>query len=253
MSICSFTDNAATDGAAIASVTDAAFGAAAGAADTAATTDDAAIASAADVEDEVAYAARPLPRVAPSVLLEGLARLWDYPKNADFLSMQLAHMKQASELLKYAAAISELERALCAYKESTETVVGAHLSQLDYTRLFIGSFKMYAPPYASYYVDGADQVFGPTAVAVEDLYAQFGLEIKAEEHDMPDHIRYLLMFMSLLARTYEQTGSRDMALAYEDFKQEFLDSWSSQFSEKVHTYTEYAFYPALIDFTLASV
>lgn len=218
-----------------------------------AATDGAATASVTDAEDDAAYAARPLPRIAPSVLLEGLAHLWDYPKDADSLSAQLAYMKQASELQRYTAAISELERALGAYRESTETVVGAHLSQLDYTRLFIGSFKMYAPPYASYYVDGADQVFGPTAVAVEDLYAQFGLEIKAEEHDMPDHIRYLLMFMSLLARTYEQTGSRDMALAYEDFKQEFLDSWSSQFSEKVHTYTEYAFYPALIDFTLASV
>ena len=44
-----------------------------------------------------------------------------------------------------------------------------------------------------------------------------------------------------------------MALAYEDYKQEFLDSWSAEFSEKVHTYTEYAFYPALVDFTLASV
>ena len=221
--------------------------------DNAAATDNAATASTADAEDEAAYAARPLPRVAPSVLLEGLARLWDYPKSADSLSAQLAYMKQASELHEYAAAISELECALCAYGDSTETVVGAHLSQLDYTRLFIGSFKMYAPPYASYYVDGADQVFGPTAVAVEDLYAQFGLEIKAEEHDMPDHIRYLLMFMSLLARAYEHTGNRDIALAYEDFKQEFLDSWSSQFSEKVHTYTEYAFYPALIDFTLASM
>lgn len=224
-----------------------------GAAAAGATADTAAAESAADSEDEAAYAARPLPRVAPSVLLEGLARLWGYPEDADALSTQLACMKQSPELQEYAAAISELEHALGAYKESTETVVGAHLSQLDYTRLFIGSFKMYASPYASYYIDGADQVFGPTAVAVEDLYAQFGLEIKAEEHDMPDHIRYLLMFLSLLARAYEQTDSRDMALAYEDFKQEFLDSWSSQFAERVHTYTEYAFYPALISFTLASV
>ena len=162
-------------------------------------------------------------------------------------------MRQDAALTRYEDALCGLEDAFCAYEKSTETVVGAHLSQLDYTRLFIGSFKMYAPPYASYYLDGADQIFGPTAVAVEDLYAQFGLEIKSDEHDMPDHIRYLLVFMSLLARAFEQTGSRDMALAYEDFKQEFLDSWSAEFSEKVHTYTEYAFYPALVDFTLASV
>ena len=88
---------------------------------------------------------------------------------------------------------------------------------------------------------------------MEDLYALFGLEIKSDEHDMPDHIRYLLVFMAILARAFERTGSRDMALAYEDFKQEFLDSWGAAFSERVHTYTEYAFYPALVDFTLASV
>ena len=58
---------------------------------------------------------------------------------------------------------------------------------------------------------------------------------------------------ALLARAFERTGSRDMALAYEDFKQEFLDSWGAAFSERVHAYTEYAFYPALVDFTLASV
>lgn len=210
-------------------------------------------ASVPDMEDEAAYAARPLPHVAPSALLEGLAHLWEYPKNGDSISAELARMKQEPKLREYADELGKLEDALFAYEKSTETVVGAHLSQLDYTRLFIGSFKMYAPPYASYYVDGADQIFGPTAVAVEGLYAQFGLEIKSDEHDMPDHIRYLLVFMALLARTYEQTGNKDMALAYEDFKHEFLDSWSAEFSEKVHTYTEYAFYPALVDFTLASV
>lgn len=210
-------------------------------------------ASVSDAEDEAVYAARPLPHVAPAALLEGLAHLWEYPKSGDSISAELARMKQEPKLQKYADDLGGLEDALFAYEKSTETVVGAHLSQLDYTRLFIGSFKMYAPPYASYYLDGADQIFGPTAVAVEDLYAQFGLEIKSDEHDMPDHIRYLLVFMSLLARAFEQTGSRDMALAYEDFKQEFLDSWSAEFSEKIHTYTEYAFYPALVDFTLASV
>ena len=210
-------------------------------------------ASAPEAEDEDAYASRPLNHVAPAALLEWLSRLWDYPERGDSVSAELARMRQDAALTRYEDALCGLEDAFCAYEKSTETVVGAHLSQLDYTRLFIGSFKMYAPPYASYYLDGADQIFGPTAVAVEDLYAQFGLEIKSDEHDMPDHIRYLLVFMSLLARAFEQTGSRDMALAYEDFKQEFLDSWSAEFSEKVHTYTEYAFYPALVDFTLASV
>ena len=156
-------------------------------------------------------------------------------------------------LAGYREEIAALESAFSSYAESDKVVVGADLVQLDYTRLFIGSFKMYAPPYASFYTDGADQIFGPTAVAVEDLYAQFGLQIKDDEHDMPDHIRYLLTFMALLAKAFEQTGSKDAACAYEDFKQEFLDPWSAQFSEKIHTYTDYGFFKSLIDFTLAAV
>ena len=102
-----------------------------------------------EAEDEDAYAARPLPHVAPAALLEGLARLWDYPESGDSVSAELARMRRDVALTRYEDALCGLEDAFCAYEKSTETVVGAHLSQLDYTRLFIGSFKLYAPPYAS--------------------------------------------------------------------------------------------------------
>ncbi len=205
-------------------------------------------------ESSEAYDARPVPRVAPSALLEALSALWKYPESgADAVATELSRMEGDPALAAYCDEIAALSSAFSAYGESDEVVVGADLVQLDYTRLFIGSFKMYAPPYASFYTDGADQIFGPTAVAVEDLYAQFGLQIKDDEHDMPDHIRYLLTFMSLLAKAFERTGSKDAACAYEDFKQEFLDPWSAEFSEKIHTYTEYGFFKSLIDFTLAAV
>ena len=205
------------------------------------------------VDDAAEYDARPVPRVAPSALLEKLSGLWKYPESADAVATELSRMEGDAALAGYREEIAALESAFSSYAESDEVVVGADLMQLDYTRLFIGSFKMYAPPYASFYLDGADQIFGPTAVAVEDLYAQFGLQIKDDEHDMPDHIRYLLTFMALLAKAFEQTGSKDAACAYEDFKQEFLDPWSAQFSEKIHTYTDYGFFKSLIDFTLAAV
>lgn len=206
------------------------------------------------IDDDAEYDARPVPRVAPSALLEKLALLWKYPEGgADSVAAELSRMEGDAALAGYREEIAALESAFSSYAESDKVVVGADLVQLDYTRLFIGSFKMYAPPYASFYTDGADQIFGPTAVAVEDLYAQFGLQIKDDEHDMPDHIRYLLTFMALLAKAFEQTGSKDAACAYEDFKQEFLDPWSAQFSEKIHTYTDYGFFKSLIDFTLAAV
>ena len=208
----------------------------------------------APVDSVEEYDARPVPRVAPSTLLEKLSALWKYPEEgADAVSAELSRMENDPGLSAYRAQVSALIRAFSAYAESDEVVVGADMVQLDYTRLFIGSFKMYAPPYASFYVDGTDQIFGPTAVAVEDLYAQFGLQIKDDEHDMPDHIRYLLTFMALLAKAFEQTGSKDAACAYEDFAAEFIAPWIDRFAENVHTYTEYPFYPQLVDLTRAAL
>ena len=209
-------------------------------------------ASPADSAEE--YAARPIPRVAPSVLIKELGGLWKYPEGgATVVAEKLSRMGSDPALAAYRDEVAALTRAFSVYAESDEVVVGADLVQLDYTRLFIGSFKMYAPPYASFYTDGADQIFGPTAVAVEELYAQFGLQIKDDEHDMPDHIRYLLTFMALLAKAFEQTGSKDAACAYEDFAAEFITPWIDRFAENVHTYTEYPFYPQLVDLTRAAL
>lgn len=204
-----------------------------------------------EVESEESYALRPIPRVPFSGALDCLSRLWAYPsESGDEVAKALDDLADAcaDDADQVGAAIA-LRDAFSAYDESTEVIVGASAAQLDYTRLFIGSFKMYAPPYASYYLDGDGQVFGPTAVEIDDLYAQFGLEVSCEEHEMPDHIRFLLYFASLLAGSFGQTGARDFALAYEDFKEAFLDSWMPSFADNVHRYSEYPFYPELVNVT----
>lgn len=194
---------------------------------------------------------RPLPEVAPSALLDGLSCLWRYPwKGLDFLESILDELVEDELLARYAERLGGLRGDLRAFVESTETIVGADALQLEYTRMFIGSFKMYAPPYASYYMDGEGQVYGPTAVAVEDLYAQFGLEIKKDEHDMPDHIRFLLAFMATLAKAYETMGNEEFAYAYLDFKEEFLDPWTGEMAANLEKYAAYPFYKNLAAFTL---
>ena len=194
---------------------------------------------------------RPLPSVAPSALLDTLSKAWRYPwSGLDALDSLLAEAAANSSLAAFAQRLEALRADLQAYNASTEEIIGADALQLEYTRLFIGSFRMYAPPYASYYMDGEGQMYGPTAVAIEDLYAQFKLEIKQDEHDMPDHLRFLLAFMSLLAQAYETSGAEDFAYAYLDFKEEFLDPWTSDFLSNVDKYAEYPFYRNLLIFTL---
>ena len=104
---------------------------------------------------------------------------------------------------------------------------------------------MYAPPYASYYVDGEHQVYGPTTMEVAQLYEQFGLELSASEHEPADHIRCLLAFAARLAATYEQRGQEEFVEAYWDFVALYILRWLPEFKQLVDDYAEFPLYPAL--------
>ncbi|MDO4182224.1 MAG: molecular chaperone TorD family protein [Coriobacteriia bacterium] len=205
----------------------------------------------AELEDEAEYAARTVPDVPEASLLSALSALWTYPLHGiDGVFDQLEDFCADESQLLCKPDLERLRELLDDFRHTTEEIVGADALQLEYTRLFIGSFRMYAAPYASFYLDSENQVYGPTAAEIENLYAQFGLEIKQDEHDMPDHLRFLLAFMSLLATSYESTGKADFALAYQDFKEEYVDSWLPDLRANVQKYAEYDYFKALLDFTI---
>ena len=58
--------------------------------------------------------------------------------------------------------------------------------QVEYARLFIGPFKVPAPPYSSLYL-GEDILMGDTTVWVKNFYRDTGLEFDTELRDLPDH------------------------------------------------------------------
>ena len=226
-------------------------------------------------ETEQEYENRETPRLPKAAVLQALSTLWTYPKagieayksvlsngaecagSSDGMGNGAISGSSAeatsAQAENFAADFAQLLEAFDAYTTSTETIVGSTAFELDYTRLFIGSLKMYAPPYASYYIDGDALLYGPTAAEIDEIYAQFGIEIKRDEHDMPDHIRFLLAFMSMLAAAYEKTEKRDFALAYADFKSEYFSTWVEQFRSKIEASTEYPYFKALIDFTIKVV
>lgn len=118
--------------------------------------------------------------------------------------------------------------------------------QLAYTRLFIGSFKMEAPPYASYYLGEDGTLNGWAAAEVASVYAQFGLVLDSGEKAPADHLRYLLAFLALLSSRWEEMGEEAFAEAYADFRDVYLLSWIDQFQERVELYAEDLYYPALV-------
>lgn len=191
--------------------------------------------------------------VAPSMLLAALSTALMYP--VDGLQAALEPLRACAAdavCARYAATLGELLSSAEAFTApGVEQPQGAEAAQLEYTRLFIGSFKMYAPPYASYYLDGEHQVQGATTVEVAELYAQFGLELAPGEHECADHIRYLLAFAALLARTYEERGQEEFAEAYRDFVDLYILRWFPELERRVDDCAEFPFYPALLHLSAA--
>ena len=87
---------------------------------------------------------------------------------------------------------------------------------------------------------------GRVAAEVAAVYAQFGLELGADEKAPPDHVRYLLAFLALIARRFEETGEPAFAEAYADFRDEFVLSWLDRFKALVDRFAEDLYYPLLV-------
>ena len=95
-------------------------------------------------------------KTAPSALLKALSAALTYP--AQGLESILEPLRCCAGEVSCTAWHAGLVEALAAAEAFTAPGAaqpeGAEAAQLEYTRLFIGSFKMCAPPYASYYLDG---------------------------------------------------------------------------------------------------
>ena len=172
----------------------------------------------------------------PSSLLAALSQAFTYPWNG--LEETLAGLRalDSGECGAYGEAVRGVLDTAGLFEDRTA-------EQLAYTRLFIGSFKMEAPPYASYYLEEGNTINGQAAVEVAAVYRQFGIELDPNEKAPADHLRYLLAF---LARRHEETGEGAFAEAYGDFCNDYVLSWIDAFKELVDKYAEAPYYPALV-------
>ncbi|MBO4352496.1 MAG: molecular chaperone TorD family protein [Eggerthellaceae bacterium] len=182
--------------------------------------------------------------VADSKLLAALSRAFYYPLNG------IAETTAELEALD-AAAYPAFEGLIGEALEKSRQFDTRTAEQLAYTRLFIGSMRMEAPPYASYYLEREHTLFGQAAVEVESIYNQFGIELGEKEIEPPDHLRFLLAFLSLLAGRYEETGEEAFAEAYADFRDEYLFTWIDDCKKLIDMNAEEPYYPALMALTVA--
>ena len=180
------------------------------------------------------------PVVPPSALVSALSQAFTYPWNG--LGETTVALRAFAETLPKGPLAERMADVLA----KSETFGDRTAEQLAYTRLFIGSFKMEAPPYASYYLEETHTMNGQAAAEVEAVYAQFGLELDSKEIAPADHLRYLLAFLALMAARYEETGESAFAEAYADFRNEYVLTWIDECATLVDRYAEHPYYPALM-------
>jgi TorA maturation chaperone TorD len=121
--------------------------------------------------------------------------------------------------------------------------------RVDFSRLFIGPYRLLAPPYGSIYLEKDHKVMENSTVDARERYRQAGLDISAKFKDAPDHIAAELEFMYfLIFKEIEAIYSDAPEAAYEQFcrQRSFLNNhlglWATDFAQKVEKHAETDFY-----------
>ena len=123
---------------------------------------------------------------------------------------------------------------------------------LDFSRLFLGPYKLHAPPYGSVYLDGERQIMGDSTLEVRNKYREAGLDISTDFRNPPDHIAAELEFMYFLIFKEIQAldnSDVDTTIDYLEkqraFLREHLGAWVFDFADTIEEKAETDFYKNL--------
>jgi len=140
------------------------------------------------------------------------------------------------------------ELSFCVYP-----VVDLELLKVDYTRLFVGPFKLLAPPYGSFYLEDG-RMMGESTVDVRNWYEKLGLDVVI--NDAPDHIAMELEFMYYLAAKQIQATQEGNLQEIQLHRQEqrlflcsHLTRWLPEFAKNVQENAQTEFYKELARLT----
>ena len=120
----------------------------------------------------------------------------------------------------------------------------------EYTRLFIGPYKLPCPPWESVYTSGKRLMMQEAHDEVQGFYHELGLKIDNPDI-MPDHIGAELNFLAVL---YEKMdGNPEKGSYYTNLAKRFLDEhlmkWIPQFTLDMEEATSSPFYKSLAQVT----
>ena len=165
------------------------------------------------------------------------------PDLSDTLDNLKLHMANVSETA-----------ANCVRRMRKEIQNGQNFEALkvDFARLFVGPYKLLAPPYGSVYLDDGRTIMGDSTLDVKNRYREEGLDTAKNFKDAPDHITAELEFMYyLIFKEIEAFSNSDIETAIgfiqkqKSFLEDHLMAWMPEFANSIIEYAENTFYPNL--------
>ncbi len=122
----------------------------------------------------------------------------------------------------------------------------------EYHRLFVGPYRLPAPPYASIYLEPGRILMGPSTLEVLKRYEEAGFRLSPALKELPDHVTTELLFMACLALEEAEAWRRGDAEAAATvlqreraFLTDHLVRWIPRFSEQILVSTAEPFYQLL--------
>ena len=126
--------------------------------------------------------------------------------------------------------------------------------RVDYSKLFVGPYKLLAPPYGSVYLENTRRVMGDSTLDIKNRYSEEGLQVHLKE--APDHIAIELEFMYFLiskeveaALNYDTVNTAAYLEKQEDFLETHLGIWVSDLASNIAANAETIFYRNLARLT----
>ncbi len=123
---------------------------------------------------------------------------------------------------------------------------------IDHAALFVGPFKLLAPPYGSVYLENNRAVMGNSTMTVAQYYQEAGLNVELKEP--PDHIAIELEFMYYLCNreaSVPREDNLDSARRYRQLQERFflhaMKPWTGEFCDSIRKGTDNVFYTNLAD------
>lgn len=124
---------------------------------------------------------------------------------------------------------------------------------VEYSRLFIGPFKVAAPPYSSIYLEDKREVMGRSTQVVNSFYRRAGLTLESSIHLPSDHISNQLEFMYYLKFKWSETGEPFYLELQKEFLYKIMTCWIPKFNAAIQQESTLEFYKTLGTITEAFI